>query len=278
MPSDTAYEERSAKRRDAALLPDLAGVLRGLREVIEWFGDVAFFCARVAHASFRRRFEWREFVRQLDQIGARSAALVAAAGAAVGVVLTLETRNSLLRFGAESTLPAIIFVSMIRDTGPVITGLIVSGRVGAGIGAELGAMKVTDQIDALTVSAVDPYRYLAATRIAACILTLPLLTLICDFSGIVMGWIVNTLIHPMSLRLFLTVGLRHVQLNDLLPPTLKTAVFGLIIGVISCFHGMSVSGGTAGVGRAVTKTVVLSSLFIILADVVLVRAILVFFP
>ena len=107
---------------------------------------------------------------------------------------------------------------------------------------------------------------------------MPLLTLVCDASGILMGWLVKTLSHPTSLRLFFDTGLKRVTFNDFLPPTLKTAIFGLIIGVVACFMGMRVTGGTAGVGRAVTKTVVLSSLFIILADVVLVRLILVFFP
>jgi phospholipid/cholesterol/gamma-HCH transport system permease protein len=169
-------------------------------------------------------------------------------------------------------------ISIITESGPIITGLVVSGRVGAGIGAALGSMKVTDQIDAMEVSGVNPYRYLAATRILACALMLPLLTLAADFSGVVMGWIANTIAEPMSFRLFLDTGLKHVTFNDFLPPTFKTVVFGLIIGVISCFQGMRVRGGTEGVGRAATSSVVLSSLFIILADVVLVRFILVFFP
>jgi phospholipid/cholesterol/gamma-HCH transport system permease protein len=248
------------------------------RAVFEWFGEVGLFSAGVARAGVSRRFSLGELVRQCDEIGARSVWLVAVAGAAIGVVLTLETRNSLIRFGAESSLPAIIMVSIMRETGPIIAGLIVSGRVGAGIAAELGSMKVTDQIDAMEVSAINPYRYLAATRILACILMLPLLTIACDFSGIAMGWIVNTLAHPITLKQFLDIGLKHATFNDFLPPTFKTMVFGFIIGVVSCFQGMRVTGGTAGVGRAVTNAVVLSSRLIILADVVLVKCILVFFP
>jgi len=248
------------------------------RAFFEWFGEVGLFSAGVARAGVSRRFSLGELVRQCDEIGARSVWLVAVAGAAIGVVLTLETRNSLIRFGAESSLPAIIMVSIMRETGPIIAGLIVSGRVGAGIAAELGSMKVTDQIDAMEVSAINPYRYLAATRILACILMLPLLTIACDFSGIAMGWIVNTLAHPITLKQFLDIGLKHATFNDFLPPTFKTMVFGFIIGVVSCFQGMRVTGGTAGVGRTVTNAVVLSSLLIILADVVLVKCILVFFP
>jgi phospholipid/cholesterol/gamma-HCH transport system permease protein len=279
MPQDLAVGIGTPHRSPRARGETAPAVVTGrLQSFFEWFGDIGIFCGHVARAAFTRRFEFREFLRQVDDLGARSVWLVAIAGAAIGVVLSLETRNSLARFGAESSLPAVIIVSLIRETGPIITGLIVSGRVAAGIAAELGAMKVTDQIDAMEVSGVNPYRYLAATRIAACALVLPLLTLACDFSGILTGWVVNTLTHPISLKLFLDTGLKHVTFSDFLPPTFKTVVFGTIIGVVSCFQGMRVTGGTAGVGRAVTSTVVLSSLFIILADVVLVRLILVFFP
>jgi phospholipid/cholesterol/gamma-HCH transport system permease protein len=166
----------------------------------------------------------------------------------------------------------------MRETGPIITALVASGRVGAGIGAELGSMKVTEQIDALEASAVNPYKYLAATRILACIVALPLLTLIADFCGILAGWVASTLAEPISLKLFLHNGLRNATLHDFLPPTAKTAIFGFIIGTVACFQGMNTRGGTEGVGRAVSSSVVLSSLFIILADVVLVRLIATFFP
>ena len=196
----------------------------------------------------------------------------------MGVVLSLETRSSLIRFGAKSSLPAVIIISIITESGPIITGLVVSGRIGAGIGASLGSMKVTDQIDAMEVSGVNPHGFLAATRILACVLMLPLLTLAADFSGVVTGWIATTLAEPMSFTQFINTGLKRISFHDFLPPTAKTAVFGLIIGLVSTFQGMRVTGGTEGVGRAATSSVVLSSLFIILADVVLVKFILEFFP
>ena len=139
-------------------------------------------------------------------------------------------------------------------------------------------MKVTEQIDAMEASAVNPYKYLVATRVLACALMLPLLTLVADFAGILMGWVACTLAEPITLRLFLDVGLKSVELNDFLPPTFKTAIFGLIIGVIACFQGMRTKDGTAGVGRAATSSVFLSSLFVIIADVWLVRRIQLFFP
>src|SRR3954470_15759400 len=235
------------------------------------------FCARLVRAAFTPPYEWRELMRQCDAIGAKSLPLVALAGAATGVVLSLETRESLVRFGAKSLLPTVIVYSLIRESGPIITGLIVSGRIGAGIGAELGSMKVTEQIDAMEASAVDPYKYLAATRILACVLMLPLLTVATDFCGIFMGWVANTLTEPISLRLFFENGFKNVTFGDFIPSTLKTTVFGFIIGLIGCFQGMRTKGGTEGVGRSVTSTVVLCSMLVIVADVLLVRLILAIF-
>ncbi|MGA2436232.1 MAG: ABC transporter permease [Bryobacteraceae bacterium] len=244
----------------------------------EWFGDLGIFSWRVARAAVTPPFEFRELFQQLDEIGSKSLPLVALAGGAIGVVLSLETRYSLTRFGAKSLLPAAIVFSVIHEIGPVITGLVVSGRVGAGIGAELASMKVTEQIDAIEASAVNPYRLLAAPRILACILMLPLLTLAADLCGLVMGWVALTLVEPVSFHQFINSGFRGSGFNDFLPPTFKTAVFGLIIGLIACFQGMRTRGGAEGVGRAATSSVVLSSLFVILADVVLVKIVEIFFP
>lgn len=246
--------------------------------LFEWFGDLGIFCWRLAKAAVAPPYEGRELVRQMDEIGAKSAPLVALAGAATGVVISMQTRSSLVRFGAESMLPTVIILSLLWESGPVIAALITAGRVGAGIGAELGSMKVTEQIDAMEASAVDPYKYLAATRVLACTLMLPLLTLGADFCGIVLGWVAMSIAQPVSFHLFLQTGFKEVTFSDFLPPTLKTMVFGFIIGVVSCFQGMRARGGTAGVGRAATSSVVASSLLCILADVVLVRLIQIIYP
>ena len=216
-------------------------------------------------------------IRQLDDVGSKSLPLVALAGAAIGTVLSMEVRSSMTRFGATSMLPSAVVYSVIQEMGPIITGLVVSGRVGAGIGAELASMKVTEQIDAIEASAVNPYRLLAATRILACILMLPLLTIAGDACGVLMGWVAQTLVQPISFHQFIDAGFRGSTLKDFLPPTFKTAVFGLIIGLIASFQGMRTRGGAEGVGRAATNSVVLASLFVILADVVLVKLILVIF-
>jgi len=248
-----------------------------ITEFLEWFGSLGIFSWQVLKAAVTPPFEGRELVRQLDDVGSKSLPLVALAGAAIGVVLSMEARSSMSRFGATSLLPSAIVYSIVQEMGPTITGLVVSGRVGAGIGAELASMKVTEQIDALEASAVNPFRLLAATRILACILMLPLLTLAADACGIFMGWITQTVASPISLHQFIESGFRGAKLSDFLPPTFKTSVFGLIIGLVACYQGMRTRGGAEGVGRAATNSVVLASLFVILADVVLVKLILVLF-
>jgi phospholipid/cholesterol/gamma-HCH transport system permease protein len=244
----------------------------------EWFGNLGIFFWQVLRAAVTPPYEWRELIRQLDEVGSKSLPLVALAGAAIGAVLSMEARTSLTRFGAKSILPSAIAYSIILEMGPIVTGLIVSGRVGAGMGAELASMKVTEQIDAIEASAINPYRLLAAPRILACILMLPLLTIAADGCGVLMGWIAQNLVEPISLQRFINAGFQGATFNTFLPPTLKTAVFGLIIGLIACFQGMRTRGGAEGVGRAATNSVVLASLFLILADVVLVKLILVVFP
>jgi len=244
----------------------------------EWFGSLGIFLWQVLRAAVTPPYEWRELIRQLDEVGAKSLPLVALAGSAVGVIISLEARYSLSRFGAKSMFPATLVYTVIQVMGPIITGLVVSGRVGAGIGAELASMKVTEQIDAIEASAINPYRLLGATRILACILMLPLLTIAADACGLLTGWFAQAMVEPLSFHQFIASGFKGATFNAFLPPTFKTAVYGLIIGLVACFQGMRTRGGAEGVGRAATNSVVLASLLLILADVVLVKFILVVFP
>ncbi|MDR3409886.1 MAG: ABC transporter permease [Formivibrio sp.] len=247
-------------------------------DFFEWFGNLGIFFWRVLRAAVTPPYEWRELIRQFDEVGSKSFPLVALAGAAIGVVVSLEARYTLSRFGAKSLFPSSLVYSVVEVMGPIITGLVVSGRVGAGIGAELASMKVTEQIDALEASAINPYRLLAATRILACIVMLPLLTITADMCALLTGWFAQALVEPLSFHQFIARGFNGATFNAFVPPTFKTAVYGLIIGLIACFQGMRTTGGAEGVGRAATNSVVLGSLFLILADVVLVKFILVVFP
>ena len=278
MPANALTPLTTTARPGSFALEYLSRLGQAVIDFLDWFGQLGSFSWRVARSAFTWPLEGGEFLRQLDSIGSKSLPLVALAGAATGVVLSMQTRDSLTRFGAKSMLPAVIVYSLIKETGPIITGLVVSGRVGAGIGAELGSMKVSEQIDAMEVSAVDPHKFLAATRVLACIVAMPLLTVTADFCGILMGWVAAYFAEPTSLRLFLNNGFQGARFSDFLLPSFKTSVYGLIIGMVASFQGMKTRGGTEGVGRSATSSVVLSSLFIILADVVLVRLILLLVP
>lgn len=256
----------------------IAAVMSLAEGFFEWFGSVGIFSWNVLKAAVTPPYEWRELIRQLDEVGSKSLPLVAMAGAAIGVVISMEARYSLSRFGAKSMFPATLVYSVIQIMGPIITGLVVCGRVGAGIGAELASMKVTEQIDAIEACAINPYRLLAATRILACILMLPLLTLGTDACALLTGWFAQTLVEPLSFHQFIQAGFKGATFSAFLPQTFKTAAYGLVIGLIACFQGMRTRGGAEGVGRAATNSVVLGSLFLILTDVVLVKFILVVFP
>jgi phospholipid/cholesterol/gamma-HCH transport system permease protein len=246
--------------------------------LLAWVGDVALFGARALYEALLPPYEFKETWRQVFEIGWRSLPLIALAGFAIGVVLSMHTRASLERFGAEAMIPAGLAIALIRETGPLTTGLLVAGRVGAGIGAELGAMKVTEQIDALEAVAVDSFKYLAVTRILACIIAMPLLTAVIDFCGIFGGYVAESSISGMSANLYFHRAFSIVEFSDFIPATFKTTVFGLIIGTVASYLGFNTTQGTEGVGRTSTASVVLSSICIILVNVVLVKLIFFVFP
>jgi phospholipid/cholesterol/gamma-HCH transport system permease protein len=249
-----------------------------LLALLAWIGEIALFGFRALREAILPPYEVGEIARHVFEIGWRSTPLIATSGLAIGVVLSMHTRASLERFGAEAMIPAGLAIALIRETGPLVTALLVAGRVGAGIGAELGAMKVTEQIDALEAVAVDSFKYLAVTRILACILAMPLLTTVADFFGIFGGWLAEYSISGMSSQLYFRRAFSLIEFADFIPATLKTAVFGLIIGTIASYLGFTTTQGTEGVGRTSTRSVVLSSILIIIANVVLVKFIFFLFP
>jgi phospholipid/cholesterol/gamma-HCH transport system permease protein len=239
--------------------------------VLETVGGMGSFGARVVREVFRGPFEGVELSRQVLEVGSRSAPLIVACGIAVGVVLSMQTRASMTRFGAASMIPALLTIAMFREMGPLVCGLLVSGRVGAGIGAELAGMRVTEQIDALESMGVDSFRYLVVTRVAACIIAMPVLTIIMDFAGSVGGLLAEVFAGHTSAELFIHRAFESLVWSDYVPTTLKTLAFGLLIGTVSSYLGYTATGGVAGVGRASTRSVVLSSLVLILFDIILVK-------
>jgi phospholipid/cholesterol/gamma-HCH transport system permease protein len=213
-----------------------------------------------------------------EEIGWQSLPLILAAGLSLGVVLTMHTRSTLVAFGAEAMIPALQSSSFFNEIGPLVTGLLIAGRVGAGIGAELANMRVTEQIDAVESLSIDSFKLLVVTRVVACILMLPLLTIFMDFSALVGGYISEYFASGISVQLFLDRAFQTIQLANYVAPTLKTTVFGFIIGSVSCFYGFTINEGSDGVRRASTNSVVVSSLMIIVADITLVKGIFFLFP
>ena len=255
---------------------DRAGT--GAIGVFAFVGSVAAFGARAVVEAARPPYELGEIVRHVYQFGYRSAPLILAAGFAVGVVLSMHTRASLERFGAEAMIPAGLAIALITETGPLVAALLVSGRVGAGIGAEIGAMKVTEQIDALEASAVDAFKYLAVTRIIALMIAMPLLTIMMDFAGILGGYVAEAAVSGMSWQQYFERSFSYIGYSDIIPATVKTVVFGFLIAAVSSYLGFTTTRGTEGVGEASTRSVVMSSMLIIVSDVILVKLIFFFYP
>ncbi len=223
-------------------------------------------------------FEFRMILQQIQEIGWKSLPLILASGFALGLVLTFHTRSSLVRFGAGAMIPAVQALSFFIEIGPLVVGLLVAGRVGAGIGAELANMRVTEQIDAIEAFSIDSFKLLVIPRILACIVCLPILTVFMDIAGLSGGYLAEYHSSHQSIQLYVGRAFSNIGWIAFIPPTLKTAVFGFIIGVVSSYLGYTTDEGSSGVGRASTNSVVISSLLIILADVLLVKSIFFVFP
>ena len=248
-----------------------------LTDVLERTGELASFMGTFFKRVWRPPYEVRELINQMDEVGTKSFLLTAVTGMSIGIVLAMQSRGTLARFGAEAVLPNMLALSVIKEIGPVITSLILAGRLGAGIGAEIGSMRVTEQIDALEVAALKPYHYLVITRVLACVVMFPLLTISTDVIALVGGYLESWASADMDYRIFINMAFASVRISDLLVDTLKTSIFGFLVGIVSCYMGYSVRGGTQEVGRAAMHSVVVSSLLILVADVFVVRISLMIF-
>jgi phospholipid/cholesterol/gamma-HCH transport system permease protein len=216
-------------------------------------------------------YEIKELFKQCYLIGVRSLPLVAVTGFIMGLVLTLQSQPTLAKFGAESWLPAMVAVSIIREIGPVITALICAGKVGSGIGAELGSMKVTEQIDAMEVSATNPFKYLVITRILATTVMLPLLVIFSDAISLTGSYMGINLHSKVSFTLYFSQVFESLDFIDIFPAFIKSFFFGFSIGLVGCFMGYYSNSGTEGVGKAANAAVVTSSLLIFIIDMIAVQ-------
>jgi phospholipid/cholesterol/gamma-HCH transport system permease protein len=235
------------------------------------FGDLVLFSFQFVLRFWRRPFEGRELLHQMDEVGSKSFILTSITGLAIGVVLAMQSRGTLIRFGAEAVLPNMLALSVVKEIGPVFTSLVLAGRLGAGIGAEIGSMRVTEQIDALEVAALKPFHFLVITRVLACIIMFPILTLWTDTIALTGGYMESYLASGMDYRIFIATAFESLRFSDILVDTLKTGFFGFIVGIVSCYLGFTVRGGTREVGQAAMRAVVGSSLLILLSDVIIVR-------
>lgn len=233
--------------------------------------DVFLFMTRIFKETFSVDFEFKEFLNQCYQIGYKSLPLITITGTIMGLVLTIQSRPTLIDFGAVTMLPGMVAVSLIREMGPVITALICAGKIGSGMGAELGSMKVTEQIDAMEVSSTNPIRFLIVTRVLAATLMLPVLILYADALGLIGSWLGANIKGDVSLVLFFSQAFSHVDFIDFIPAFIKSFFFGAVIGLVGCYKGYHAGRGTESVGVAANSAVVLASLLVIIVDVVAVQ-------
>ena len=233
--------------------------------------DVMAFLKLILKNTFVKSFEWQEFFKQCYVIGNKSAGLISITGIIIGLVLTIQSRPPLVEFGAVTMLPGMVAVSLIREMGPVITALICAGKIGSSMGAELGSMRVTEQIDAMEVSNANPIKYLVVPRVLAATVMIPILTLYADVIGIFGSWIGVNIKDDVSLVLFVNQAFASVEFIDIIPAVIKSFFFGAVIGIVGCYKGYNAERGTESVGVAANSAVVTGSLLVIIVDLVAVQ-------
>lgn len=239
---------------------------QSIRSFLIEVGELSYFAGRFFKEVFTRPFEMRELMRQCYQMGNKSLVLVGVTGFILGLVMTLQTRPTLMEFGAESWMPSMVGISIVREIGPVIIALICAGRISSGIGAELGSMRVTEQIDAMEVSGTNPFKYLIVTRILAATLMIPLLIIYGDAIALFGSALIENLKGDVSFLLFFNNVFDALEYSDINPAIIKSFFFGFAIGLVGCFKGYNCERGTVGVGEASNSAVVFTSMLLFIID------------
>ena len=234
-------------------------------------GGIARFTGRFFREGFRPRYELQELLHQCYVVGYQSLPMVGITGFIMGIVLTLQSRPTMAKFGAESWIPTMVGLTIIREMGPIITALIFAGKIGSSIGAELGSMRVTEQIDAMEVSGTNPFKYLVFTRVLATTLMLPILTILADVIGLFASYLGINIRGVTTLALFFNNIFSSLTFGDVLPAVIKTVFFGFAVGIIGCYKGYFSDKGTEGVGQAANSAVVVASLTIFILDLLAVQ-------
>lgn len=245
---------------------------------VDYMGELALFFLDACRTLPHPPWFFREIIAHMYHLGVKSISLVAVASLALGLVLAMQGVNVLAMFGAKDYIATSVAFTFFRGLGPLLAGIMLASRGGAGIGAEIGSMRVTNQIDALTVSAVNPMKFLVVTRIAACMLVMPLLTIAANLIGILGGMFIGIFQVGMTPNYYYTLTIKYLTLKDVLPGIFKTSIFGIIIGTVACFHGYTTEHGTFGVGQSTKTSVVAAILLILVSDVILTKVTLLLFP
>ena len=257
------------------LLVGLGGYLNGKLIVI---GEWGIFVYWIVRACFKRPFDLKQIREQVDEIGYKSLPIVVLSALSIGMVMVLQLAFSFKRFGARGLVGPVVALSIVRELGPIITSLLVGGRVGSGITAEIGSMQVTEQIDAIRTLGADPIKKLVVPRFIAALISFPFLAIIADFVGIFGGMIMAEMELGVTPRQFLEGVRVEVTFTDFFSGVLKTVFFGLLVTTVASFVGMRAAGGTQGVGRATTLTVVISLVLSIISNFFLTKLLLMLWP
>ena len=246
-------------------------LIEDTRNFLDETGSMAKFTGQFFSHGLKPRFEIKELLAQCYTIGYKSFPLIGLTGFIMGLVITMQLRPSLVTYGVQSQLPVMVGIAIVREIGPVIAALIFAGKIGSSIGAELGSMKVTEQIDAMEVSGTNPYKYLVATRVLATTLMLPVLAILGDAVSLFGSFVGVNLSSVTSLHFFFVQVFQSLGFRDLLPAIIKTFFFGFAVGIIGCYKGFNSSKGTQGVGISANSAVVLSSVLIFVIDLLAVQ-------
>ncbi len=245
---------------------------------VEHMGDVATLSWGAARSLFKRPLETSATVYQIESLGVRSLGIVAVTSVFIGMVMTIQFAFGLQRFGGIEYIPRVIVLSFLRELGPTLTAIIVGGRIGSGMAAEVGAMNVTEQVDAIRALGGDPAKKLVLPRVAAAMVVMPLLSVFADTLGTLGALGVCAVEYGIRPRLFMQSALETVQLSDLFSGLAKTPIFGFIIAIVGCHFGLTTRGGTEGVGQSTTRTVVVVSIAILITDFFLTRIFVAILP
>jgi phospholipid/cholesterol/gamma-HCH transport system permease protein len=253
----------------------ISGIGSFFISMIERIGDVGILLYRTLRLCFSRPLNLDSLIEQIYEIGFKSIPIVVLSAMAIGMVMVVQLAYGFGRFGAKGLVGPVVSLAIVRELGPVLASLLVGGRVGAGITAEIGSMKVTEQIDAIRALGADPIKKLVVPRFIAAVVSFPLLTLIADLAGILGAMIMANVELDITPRLFISSIVGWIIVSDIFSGILKTVFFGLIVSTLGCYIGLNTEGGTQGVGKATTFTVVISLVLIIIGDFILTKLFLV---